>query len=63
MTWERIKKIIYRRRDETQERREEWARAHQYDERVRIVETDMKAITAFVGNLPSLRHFPPPSHE
>lgn len=50
-----VRDFVMRRGDETADRKDEWHRAMQYDERVRIVETDMRAITTYVERSPNLR--------
>ena len=50
MRWSRLFKHFTDRK----EREDEWHRARQLTERVRIVETDMRAITTHVENMPDL---------
>lgn len=45
---------LFRHFKDREEREREWRRAGQLDERVRLVETDMKAITAYVEDMPDL---------
>lgn len=68
MNWTVVKDaiggVLMRARSmERRKRQDEWHRADQYDERVRVVETDMRAITAYVDQTPDLRSLPPPKQE
>jgi hypothetical protein len=46
---------LFKHFSERQEREDEWRRAHQLQERVALVETDMRAISAYVDELPNLK--------
>lgn len=51
MRWKRL----FRHFSDRQERKDEWRRAKQLQERVELVETDMRAISTFVDDLPDLK--------